>query len=142
MKILDFYNHIFPEKIAHQVTHSLQKEMGFTPYGTGTVSGLKKEMKHSRVKACVLLAVAVSPSLVESTNNWLLSQRGDGFIPIGSIHPFLEDFKSEVKRLKAAGVKGIKFHPLFQQFYPDDDHVFPLYEEIIHQDMFLIFHCG
>jgi predicted TIM-barrel fold metal-dependent hydrolase len=141
-EILDFHNHIFPENVAQKVIDSLQKEMGFTPYGAGTVTGLKKEMEHSGVKVCLTLSVAVSPSLVETTNRWLLSQKEDGFIPIGSIHPLFEDYKSEVKHLKEAGMKGIKFHSLFQQIRPDDERIFHVYEEIINQGMFFIFHSG
>jgi len=140
--VLDFHNHIFPEKVADQVISSLQKEIGFTPYGTGTISGLREEMRASGVKACVTLAVAVSPRLVESTNTWIFSRKEDSFIPIGSIHPLFEEYKSEVKRLKEAGIKGIKFNSLFQKIHPDDPRAFPLYEEIINHGMFFIFHSG
>lgn len=140
--VLDFHNHIFPEKVASQVIDSLRKEEGITPYGTGTASGLREEMKASGVKACVTLAVAVSPSLVESTNRWILRQRGDGFIPVGSIHPLFKEYRSELKPLKEAGIKVIKFNSLFQNFHPDDPRAFSLYEEIIDQGMFMIFHSG
>jgi predicted TIM-barrel fold metal-dependent hydrolase len=140
--VLDFHNHIFPEKIATRVIDSLQKEKGFHPYGTGTVSGLKEEMRISGVRTCLTLAVATSPSLVESTNRWILDQKTEGFIPIGSIHPFFENYEMEVKRLKKEGVRGVKFHSLFQDFHPDDERVFPLYQEIIEQGMFMIFHSG
>ncbi len=121
---------------------SVKREEGFSPYGKGTVPGLREEMSLSGVKACVVLAVAVSPSLVESTNLWILSQKGDDLIPIGSIHPLFQNYKIEVKRLKEAGVKGIKFHSIFQNIHPDDERAFPLYEEIIQQGMFSIFHSG
>lgn len=140
--VLDFHNHIFPENIARTVTDSLQQAKGFTHYGTGTISGLREEMKTSGVKACAVLTVAVSPSVVQATNSWILKQKGGGLFPIGSIHPLFEDYKSEVKRLKEAGVRGIKFHSLFQDFHPDDEIAFPLYEEIINQGMFCIFHSG
>lgn len=100
--ILDFHNHIFPENVAPKVIESLQKEMGFTPYGRGTVSGLREEMKTSGIRVCVALALAASPSLVTPTNDWLLSEREDELIPIGSIHPSLEDFKFEVKEASMA----------------------------------------
>ena len=140
--VLDFHNHIFPEKVASQVIDSLRKERGFIPYGDGTVSGLLKEMERSGVKECIALAVAVLPSLVEATNSWIMKQKETGLIPIGSIHPFFEDYKGEIKRLKEAGIKGIKFNSLFQNFRPDDERAFPLYEEIIGQGMFMIFHSG
>jgi predicted TIM-barrel fold metal-dependent hydrolase len=140
--ILDFHNHIYPENVARAVIHSLKSEMGFSAYGTGTVSGLRDEMKSSGVNTCVVLGVAVSPDLVEATNRWILKQGGNGFIPIGSIHPFYQQYRPLIKELKKAGIMGVKFHPLFQNFHPDDERVFPLYEELINQDLFLIFHSG
>ena len=140
--IVDFHNHIYPESIARTVVDRLRQEKGFGAYGTGTASGLRDEMRTSGVDACVVLGVAVSPALVEPTNRFILEQKGDGFFPIGSIHPFYQDYKPALKELKAAGVKGIKFHPMFQNFYPDDEKAFSLYEEIMGQKMFLIFHSG
>jgi predicted TIM-barrel fold metal-dependent hydrolase len=140
--ILDFHNHIYPEKVAQTIIGSLKSEMGFYAYGTGTVSGLRDEMKSSGVSTCVVLGVAVSPDLVEATNQWILKQGGDGFIPVGSIHPFYPNYRPLIKELKKAGIRGVKFHPLFQNFCPDDERVFPLYEELIREDMFLIFHSG
>ena len=141
LQCLDFHNHIFPEKVANKIIDDLHKE-GFTPYGTGTILGLRKEMENSGVKACAALAVAVSPSLVEVTNSWILDKKGDGLFPVGSIHPLFREFKPEVKRLKEAGIKGIKFNALFQNFHPDDERAFPLYEELVNQEMFLMFHSG
>jgi len=140
--ILDFHNHIYPEKVAPAIVESLTQGKGFTAFGTGTASGLRAEMKRSGVEACVVLGVAVSPSLVEPTNRWILEQKGEAFVPIGSIHPFYEDFKPAVRGLKAAGVRGVKLHPMFQNFYPDDERAFPFYEEIVRQGLFVIFHSG
>ncbi len=140
--VLDFHNHIFPENVARKIIDSVKKEKGFMPYGDGTVSGLLKEMKRSGVKESLILAVAVSPDLVKETNSWIIKQKGNGLVPIGSIHPFYEAYKEEVKRLKDGGIKGVKFNSLFQGFSPDDERAFPLYEEIIREGMFMIFHSG
>jgi len=140
--ILDFHNHIYPEKVAQTIIDSLKSEMGLSAFGTGTVSGLRDEMKTSGVNTCVVLGVAVSPELVEATNQWILKQGGNGIVPVGSIHPFHPNYRPLITELKKARVKGVKFHPLFQNFYPDDERVFPLYEELVNQDMFLMFHSG
>lgn len=140
--ILDFHNHIYPEKVAPTIVESLTQGKRFTAYGTGTAFGLRAEMKTSGVEACVVLGVAVSPALVEPTNRWILEQKGGDFFPIGSIHPFYENFKPAVRGLKMAGVRGIKLHPMFQNFYPDDERAFPFYEEIVQQGLFVIFHSG
>lgn len=141
-KIIDFHNHIFPDHIAPKVIESIKNETGFVPFGEGTVKSLKKEMVRSGVKISVVLAVATSPNLTRPTNDWILKNRTKDIIPIGSIHPSLEDFKSEIKHLKDSGIKGIKFNSIFQNIRPDDENIFPLYEEIIKNKMFLIFHSG
>lgn len=141
-KIIDFHNHIFPDHIALKVIESIKKETGFSPFGEGTIESLKKEMARSCVKISVILGVATSPRLTRPTNEWVIKNRTENLIPIGSIHPLLEDFKSEVKFLKDSGVKGVKFNSIFQNIRPDDENLFPIYEEIINNEMFLIFHSG
>ena len=141
-KIIDFHNHIFPDHIAQKVIESIKKETGFVPFGEGTLQSLKREMNRSRVDISVILAVAISPNLTRPTNEWILKNRADDLIPVGSIHPMLKDFKSELKFLKDSGVKGIKFNSSFQNIRPDEDDMLPLYEEIINNEMFIIFHSG
>lgn len=142
INVLDFHNHVFPENISRKIIESVKKEKGFIPYGDGTILGLLKEMKRSGVKESVILAVAVSPAFVTSTNSWIIKQKKNSLIPVGSIHPLYESYKEEVKRLKEEGIKGIKFNSLFQNFRPDDERAFPLYEEILSHGMFMIFHSG
>lgn len=141
-KIIDFHTHIFPKKIALRLMEWIKKETGFIPFGEGTIESLKSEMNRSQVSISVALAVSTSPSLTRPTNDWILKQKEGDLIPIGSIHPDLKDFKSELKLLKESGVMGIKFNSIFQNFSPDEERIFPLYEEIFNNKMFLIFHSG
>ncbi len=141
-EIIDFHNHIFPDHIAPKVIESIKKETGFVPFGDGTVESLKKEMARSGVKISVVLAVATSANLTRPTNDWILKNRTSDLIPVGSIHPSLKDFKSEIRFLRDSGVKGIKINSIFQNIEPDDESIFPIYEEIVNNKMFIIFHSG
>ncbi|MEG1243211.1 MAG: amidohydrolase family protein [Oscillospiraceae bacterium] len=49
---------------------------------------------------------------------------------------------SELYRLKAAGIKGIKFHPDYQNFYIDDEKIFPIYEKAAELGLVTVFHAG
>ena len=120
--IIDFHNHIFPENLAPKVIESVKKETGFTPFGNGTISALRREMEHSGVKISVILAVATSAQLTRPINEWILKQKAEDLIPIGSIHPSLKDYKLELNFLKKAGVKGIKFNSIFQNIRPVKKH--------------------
>jgi predicted TIM-barrel fold metal-dependent hydrolase len=49
----------------------------------------------------------------------------------------------EAKRLiKDFGVKGFKFHPSTQGFYPNDRIAYPLYEVIAEAKLPALFHTG
>jgi predicted TIM-barrel fold metal-dependent hydrolase len=36
----------------------------------------------------------------------------------------------------------VKFQPSFQEFYPDDERMFPVYEELIKAGLIILFHAG
>ena len=72
----------------------------------------------------------------------LLEHNGAPAIPFGSIHPQYTNFKEEIRRLADAGIKGVKFHPEYQEFDMDDPAVYPIYEELGKNGMIMLFHAG
>ena len=60
------------------------------------------------------------------------AEHADVAIPFASIDPARGKMGvREARRLiKDFGVKGFKFHPIIQGFYPNDPDVYPLYEVI------------
>lgn len=67
----------------------------------------------------------------------------DVLIPFGSIDPWKGRMGvKEARELIAAGVKGFKFHPSIQGFYPNDHRVYQLYEVIAEAGLPAIFHSG
>ena len=65
-------------------------------------------------------------------------------IPFASIDPHKGKMGArEARRLiRDYGVKGFKFHPTVQGFYPDDRMAWPLYEVIAETKLPAIFHTG
>ena len=57
------------------------------------------------------------------------------------MHPDLEDKAAEVRRMRDAGIKGFKLHPMVNSYYPDDPRMFPFYEEM-GDDMVVEIHSG
>ena len=74
-------------------------------------------------------------------NDWLISIQDDMLVPFGAMHPDLEDKASEVRRMREAGIKGFKLHPMVNSYYPDDPLMFPFYEEM-GDDMVVEIHSG
>ncbi len=60
----------------------------------------------------------------------------------GTIHPEFEGYRDEIQRMKELGIKGVKFQPDFQKFYPDNERMFPIYAELIKAGLIILFHSG
>ncbi|MGD8341346.1 MAG: amidohydrolase family protein [Gammaproteobacteria bacterium] len=68
----------------------------------------------------------------------------DVMIPFASIDPARgADGVREARRLiEDFGVKGFKFHPQYQEFFPNDRAAYPLYEVIAEANLPALFHTG
>jgi uncharacterized protein len=66
----------------------------------------------------------------------------DVLIPFGSVDPHREDAVEEVRRLIGRGVRGFKFHPNIQAFFPNDEAYYPLYAAIQEAGVPALFHTG
>ena len=67
----------------------------------------------------------------------------DVLIPFASVDPSRPDAVERARRLIAEhDVKGFKFHPNLQAFFPNDRDAYPLYEEIAEARLPALFHTG
>ena len=141
--LIDFHAHAFLDKLAAGAVSSLAAKAGFTPFTDGTVSGTEALMKSQAVDRFVVLNIAVSPRTERHVNDFALSLLGkENIIPFGSVHPDSENALSELERLKKAGVRGIKFHNEYQNFFVDDEKAFPIYERCAKLGFIMLFHGG
>jgi predicted TIM-barrel fold metal-dependent hydrolase len=74
----------------------------------------------------------------------LAAQFSDIMIPFASIDPAKgKTGAREARRLVAEfGIRGFKFHPTLQGFYPNDRSAYPLYEAIAEARVPALFHTG
>jgi len=67
----------------------------------------------------------------------------DVLIPFASVDPARPDAVERARRLIADhGVRGFKFHPNIQEFFPNDRSAYPLYEVIAEAGLPALFHTG
>jgi len=67
----------------------------------------------------------------------------DVLIPFASVDPHRPNAVEEVERLvRDHGVRGFKFHPNIQAFFPNDRAVYPMYEAIEAAGVPALFHTG
>ena len=141
--IIDFHTHAFPEKIAKPTIEKLSYTAGgLIPQTDGTIDGLKAVMKRDGIDKSVVLAIATNEKQQKAVNNFIKSQESDNIIPFGSVYPWAEDALDELERIKAMGMKGIKFHPEYQNFYVDDEKMKPLYKKASQLGFIILFHAG
>lgn len=80
------------------------------------------------------------------SNEEILHAAGENpnvLIPFASVHPARgATGVEEAKRLIERGVRGFKFHPNLQDFFPNDRIAYPLYEVIAEAGLVALFHTG
>lgn len=141
--IIDFHTHAFPEKIAAAAMEKLSfASGGLIPQTDGTISGLHSVMKRDNINKSILLGIATNEKQQQSVNNFVKECECDSIISFGSVYPHAESALYELERIKEMGLKGIKLHPEYQQFFVDDEKMKPLYKKASALGLIILFHAG
>ena len=74
----------------------------------------------------------------------LAAENADIMIPFASIDPSrgAEGVREAKRLIDDFGIKGFKFHPQYQEFFPNDRMAYPLYEVIAEAQLPALFHTG
>ncbi len=142
--LIDFHTHAFPERIAGRALGKLSHEGGgLKPETDGTLTSLKQEMARDGVDISVVHSIATSPKQQTNVNNYAIEMDKDpAIVAFGSVHPDAPDALEELERIHNAGLKGVKLHPEYQQFYADDEKLKPIYRKISQLGLITLFHAG
>lgn len=142
--LIDFHTHAFPQRIAQRAITKLAHDAGgLAPQTDGTLASLKAEMAKDGVDISVVHAIATNPKQQTNVNNFAMEMDKDpAIVAFGSVHPDAPDALEELERIHAAGLKGVKLHPEYQQFFADDERMKPLYRKISQLGLITIFHAG
>ena len=141
--LIDFHTHAFPDKIAERAILTLADKAKLPYFTNGTVADTDEKMKDWGVDMRVMLSIATNPKQQTNVNNFAIEVNArDNVIAFGSVHPQSEDALCELERIKAAGLCGIKLHPEYQEFFIDDEAVYPIYEKCIELGLVITFHTG
>lgn len=139
---IDFHTHAFDEKIAAKAISRLEEVGDMKAYCDGTVSALTEYYHSHGIDKAVLLPIATKPTQQTTINNWSKSVESETIIPFGSVHPDAVDALEELERIKDMGMKGIKLHPDYQEFFVDEDRLFPIYKKCEELGLIIVFHAG
>ena len=143
--IIDFHSHAFPDELA---PHAMASMMGSAVFPTGTdgsVTGLRNAMKASGIDLTVVQPVCTNPLKLSKLNDISIARAGDisdGLLYFGAMHPAAPNWREELDRLAAAGVKGIKLHPGYQRIYMDDPSYLAVMERCAELGLIVLAHTN
>ncbi len=114
--------------------------------GTPTVEDVAAYYRERNMAAVVFTVDAVTQTGRAAVRNdeilEVAAANADVLIPFGSVDPHRDDAVDEVRRLAGLGVRGFKFHPNIQAFFPNDEAFYPIYGAIQEAGVPALFHTG
>jgi len=142
--IIDFHTHVFPDELAKKTISKLASgvTIQFSPVSDGTASGLLKNMDDWGIDVSVIQPVITKQSQVRKVNEWVAGLDSDRIISFGGIFPHTDDYKRDIDFVAGLGVKGLKFHPEYQNFIVDDDYMLRIYDYALSKGLILFYHAG
>lgn len=148
-RIIDFHTHCFPDGLAPRAVAQLAATAapyGYVPLTDGTAAGLMTSMDRAGISRSVVCNIATNPHQMAKVNDFALSLLASHprLIPLGSVHPEApaEAVDTELDRLAAAGIKGIKLHPDYVGVEIDSPAFAPILEGCARRGLFVITHAG
>lgn len=140
--IIDTHIHFFKDELADRARKKMSAAAKIPYYTDFTEADTRKKLRDWGVDIGIVLPIATLPAHQENVNNWAAGIQGDGVLSCGSIHPEAPDAIEELHRIKELGLIGIKLHPVYQNFYVDDERIYPVYEEICKLGFPVVLHSG
>ena len=146
--LIDFHTHIFPDKIAAKTINALSSNSGATPFTDGTDVGLIHNMQKGGADICINLPVLTKPNQFDSVLEFALSINAKyahaekRIISFAGMHPDCDDIGGKMKRIKDAGIKGIKIHPDYQETFIDDEKYLKIIKAAKDNDLIVVTHAG
>ena len=142
MPVIDVHTHVWPDAVAPRAIDALTDGARPQPFYDGTLDGLIAAMDADGVDVSVLQPVATRPDQVASINDFSGALRSDRLVAFGAMHPDFPDPAGEIERMAALGIKGMKFHPEFQDFDPLDARMHRVYRAAAEHGLIILFHAG
>ena len=144
--VIDVHTHTFPDAIAGRTLEKLRLAAHTCTFSDGTVGGLAASMKAAGVNCSVILPVATNTRQVPHVNDAsarINDQAGEtGIYSFGCMHPDFDDWRGELGRIAALGMKGVKLHPVYQEVDLDDIRYLRILDRCGELGLTVLVHAG
>ena len=142
----DFHAHIFPDAIAEKALRQMRGNSHVRSYTDGTPGRLIASAGEAGIDMTVVLPVATSARQVAHINDFALQicrkQKENGVQSFGAAHPEDPGWENELKRIAAAGIRGIKIHPPYQGMDIDAPAFLRILEKAGELGLIVVTHAG
>ena len=139
--VVDVHTHAFPDSLAPRAIAAL--ETGHAKAFTdGTIASLLASMDEAGVERSVICSIATKPGQFDPILQWSKTIVSDRIIPLASIHPADPCAMERVGEVKAAGLRGLKIHPYYQNFDLADESLSAFFEAVEASGLLLVSHTG
>lgn len=146
MRVIDIHTHTFPAKIAAKAIDTLKGKSHTLAFTDGTIDMLARSMTDAGITCSVIQPVATNPKQVVHVNDSSIAINDrfseTGIMSFGAMHPDFENYRDEMKRLHASGIKGIKLHPVYQGVNIDDERYIKILRCAGELGLIVLIHAG
>ena len=144
--IIDFHTHSFPSAVSAKVAEQLSRRAHTACFLNPCFEDLAASMRENAVDCSVNLPVMSRAGQASKVNESLIRDRemllSQGIITFGGLHPDDADNKEEIRKLKAAGIRGVKLHPAYQGTDFNDIKFKRLLSSLSEEGMITVVHGG
>jgi predicted TIM-barrel fold metal-dependent hydrolase len=143
--VFDAHVHTYPDAIAQRVVSDLGARF-FDPQGRpgydGTRAGLLARLAAGGIAGALNAPIATRPDQTVSINNWAAAGNRWPVLSLGTVHPDQPDVAAELRRVRDLGLPGIKLHPEYQSFAPDEPRLDPVWRTCRDLGLTVLLHAG
>lgn len=145
--VIDFHTHIFPDALAPRARQALMDNTAkfgnfYAALTAMTRDSLIEHMDEWGIDISVIQPVITKPSQTVTTNTWAADAAGDRIVAFGGVHPDTDDYKRDIDLVASLGLKGIKLHAEYQNFYPDEIRMLHIYDYAFSKGLIILHHAG
>ena len=150
--IIDVHSHNFPVAIAARAIAQMAKgiEGLLWPAGDGTLENQLDQMEMAGVDRAVMCPIATKPRqfevILRTAKAIRAGEMGERaqrkIIPFASVHPEDEDVVKHVEQIAAEGIRGVKFHPYYQNFSLANKACWKMFEAVAACGLVVECHAG
>jgi len=142
--IVDFHTHCYPDKVAPKALDHLYRHHGVAAHADGTLNGLRDSMAKAGINLAIVLPVATSSGQFPKLADWAarIARENTDIMAFGSVFPREENWRAQIDYLKSSGLKGLKLHPDFQEFYFNEQRVLDMIAYALEIGLLVTVHVG